>query len=132
MGYNTEYKPEEVLNDFTNAVSKVWDNVMPSSYPYVLEFKTNKVVEVKQVKRMGPYSLTEHFIDYDVDVIVDKTPLENIGWDEGEKISKELTSEAYGENYFYDMRERMRELLKYVGINFSNFDFGGTLNAKTN
>ena len=132
MGHNTEYKPEEVINDFTNAVSKVWDNVMPSSYPYVLEFKTNKVVEVKQIKRMGPYSLTEHFFDYDVDVIVDKTPLENIGWDEGEKISKELTTEAYGENYFYDMRDRMRELLKYVGLNISNFDFGGTLNAKTN
>jgi len=132
MGHSSEYKPEDVVNDFTKPVSKIWDNLMPSSYPHVLEFKTNKVVEVKQKKHVGPYHMTEHFIDADVDVIIDRKPLEDLGSDGKEEIDKVLTAKAYGPEYFYDMRNEMRSLLKYAGLNFYNFDFGGPINAKVN
>ena len=131
MGWESEYKEEEIKRDYTKVLSKIWDNLMPDSYPYVLEFKTNKAVEVFMVKKMGPYHMNENFIDYDCSVVVDNQPLINLGWDGKGKISKELTEKAYGKNYFHDMRMKLVELAKYAGINYSQFDFGGELHART-
>ena len=128
MSWNNEYEESEVINDWTRPLKKIWDNLMPVSYPYILEFETKKVVEVKQKKYIGPYSHTEHFIDYDCYLKVDNKPLIDVGWDGG-KITKKLVDEAYGEMYFHDMREKMRELSKFAGLRFSNFDMGGNLNT---
>lgn len=129
MGHTDKFKPEEVVADYTEVVSKLWDNVMPTHYPHILDFKTNKVLEVKHVERMGPYSMTEHFIHHDVNVLIDNSPLVDIGWNGVESISNDMVKRAYGDNYFYDMRNEMLKLLQYVGINFSHFDFGGPIHA---
>jgi hypothetical protein len=60
--------------------------------------------------------------------LIDNKPLIEIGWDGG-PVSKEMANEAYGENYFHDLRMKIVELSKYAGLNFSNFDFGGKLTA---
>ena len=129
MSWNSEYKEEEIVKDHTKPLKKIWDNLMPTSYPYVIEFNTNKVVEVKQLKKMGPYSMNEHFIDYDCSAIIDSKPLVDLGWNGG-PISNELAKKAYGELYFHDFRLKMNELMKYAGLNFSNFDSGGNIDAK--
>ena len=131
MGWTEDYNEYDVVKDYTKVLKKIWDNLMPDSYPYVLEFKTNKAVEVFMVKKMGPYHMNENFIDYDCSVVVDNQPLIDVGWDGKGKISKELTEMAYGKNYFHDMRMKLVELEKYAGINFSQFDFGGELHART-
>lgn len=131
MSWSADYNPDNIINDYTKPLSKVWDNLMPLSYPHVLEFKTNKVFEVLVKRKMGPYSMNENFIDYDCDVVIDKTPLIKNGWDGG-KISKELVKESYGELYFHDLRVKMVELMKYAGLKFSTFDAGGEINAHTN
>ena len=103
---------------------------MPETYPYVLEFKTNKAIEVNKINKMGPYHINEKFIDYDCYVLVDNKPLIEIGWTKGETISKEDADKAYGDNYFHDMRIKMVELSKYAGLGIkSSFDFGGHLDA---
>jgi hypothetical protein len=56
--------------------------------------------------------------------------LDKIGWDGNGEVSREMTDEAYGENYFHDMRIKMVELSKYAGLGIkSSFDFGGNLDA---
>jgi hypothetical protein len=129
MGWNSEYKQEEIVADYTKPLKKIWDSLMPTSYPYVLEFETHKVVEVKQVRSIGPYSMVENFIDYDCSLTIDNQPLIDLGWDGG-NISAEMTKKAYGELYFHELRAKMTELMKYAGLKFSSFDAGGTLNAK--
>ena len=80
---------------------------------------------------MGPYSRTERFLDYDCEVLIDNKPVVKIGWDGGE-ISKEMADEAYGENYFFNLRSKLVDLSKYAGLNFNQFDFGGKLRASVN
>jgi len=129
MSWSEEYKESEIVKDHTKVLSKIWDNLMPTTYPHVLEFKTNKAVEVYKIKMMGPYHANERFIDYDCYVLIDKEPLVKIGWNGG-TISEEMTYEAYGELYFNDMRSKMVELSKYAGLKIkSSFDFGGSLDA---
>ena len=72
MSWSDEYKESEIVEDYTKGLSKIWDNLMPETYPYVLEFTTNKAVEVNKIKRVGPYHINEKFIDYDCHVLVDK------------------------------------------------------------
>jgi hypothetical protein len=129
MSWYEFYDESEIIADHTKGLSKIWDNLMPTTYPYVLEFKTKKAVEVNKVQKMGPYSITERFIDYDCYVLIDKEPLVRIGW-EGGTISEEMTYEAYGEHYFLNMRRHMVDLSKYTGLKInSSFDFGGNLDA---
>ena len=130
MSWSEKYEESDIIEDHTKVLSKIWDNLMPKTYPYVLEFKTNKAVEVNKVKKMGPYHMNEKFIDYDCYVLIDKEPLVKIGWNGNGDISEEMTDEAYGELYFHDMRSKMVELSKYAGLKInSSFDFGGELDA---
>lgn len=129
MSWYEFYDESEIVADHTKGLSKIWDNLMPTTYPYVLEFKTKKAVEVNKVQKMGPYSITERFIDYDCYVLIDKEPLVKIGWNGG-TISEEMTYEAYGEHYFYNMRRHMVDLSKYAALKTNSaFDFGGSLDA---
>lgn len=128
MSWNSEYKKEEIVADYTKPLKRIWDTLMPTSYPYVLDFETHKAVEVKQVKSIGPYSMSENFIDYDCSVTIDNQPLLDIGWDGGQ-ITDEMAKKAYGELYFLELRAKMVELMKYAGLKFSTFDAGGNLNA---
>jgi hypothetical protein len=130
MSWSKEYKETEIVEDHTKVLSKIWDNLMPKTYPYVLEFRTNKAVEVNKINKIGPYHMNERFIDYDCYVLIDGKPLEKIGWNKGETISKKDADKAYGDLYFHDMRVKMVELSKYAALKInSSFDFGGNLDA---
>lgn len=129
MGWTEDYKEEDIVADVTKPLKKLWDILMPESYPYVLEFKTNRATEVDQTKRVGPFSMNEHFIDYDCDVLVDNQPLIDIGWT-GEPPGGELVKKAYGETYFHELRGKMVEISKYAGFKFSQFDMSGKLNVR--
>jgi len=130
MSWSAEYKESEIVADYTKVLSKIWDNLMPTTYPYVLKFRTNKAVEVNKVNKIGPYHMNERFIDYDCYVLIDDEPLEKIGWNKDETISKEDADKAYGDLYFHEMRVKMVELSKYAGLKInSSFDFGGHLDA---
>jgi hypothetical protein len=130
MSWSAEYKESEIVEDYTKVLSKIWDNLMPETYPYVLEFRTNRAVEVNKVKKMGPYHMNERFIDYDCYVLIDKEPLVKIGWKGNGTITEEMSNKAYGDLYFHDMRVKMVELSKYAGLKInSSFDFGGELDA---
>ena len=39
MSWSEEYKESEIVEDHTRVLSKIWDNLMPTTYPYVLEFR---------------------------------------------------------------------------------------------
>jgi len=130
MSWSKEYKESEIIEDHTTVLSKIWDNLMPKTYPYVLKFRTNKALEVNKVNKIGPYHMTERFIDYDCYVLIDKEPLVKIGWSGEGDITEEMSDEAYGDLYFHDMRNKMVELSKYAGLKInSSFDFGGNLDA---
>ena len=129
MGWQEKYNETDVIQDLTKPLSKIWDNLMPLSYPFVLEFKTNRVFEVEKIETMGPYHMTHNFIDYDCNVLLDNQPLKDMGW-KGEKITIEFAKKAYGENYFFEMRNKMVSLSVYAGIKVSQFDMGGPLHMR--
>jgi hypothetical protein len=124
-----DFKEEDVVADHTKVLSKLWDTMMPSTYPFVLEFKTNYVKEVYTTRKIGPYRIGERFLDFDVNVIMDSKPLFDNGWNGEDEITTEMADNAYGFNYFSNMRGTMSKLLVYVGLNFSITSVDGNIDA---
>jgi hypothetical protein len=54
--------------------------------------------------------------------------LNDAGWKNGEKVSQKTFDTAYGENFLYNVRGRMLSLVKFVGMNLSQFDLEGDFN----
>jgi len=128
-----KWDDDDIVVDHTKKVKKIWDMVMPQTYPYLIKFKTIGVKEVTHEKRMGPYSFKEHKVKFLAHVLMDSNPLVNAGWDGETKIDEPLLIKAYGKDYFIKMREQMRDLLGYIGLgNFSNFDFEGHIQGAVN
>ena len=120
---------KDIIVDHTKKVKKLWDLVIPETEKYIEKFTTNGVKWVEHRKLMGPYSMTEKHLKYDVDVVMDLEPLRNIGWDGEELITDEVFDKAYGKDFDYNLRSRMREILGYVGLSsIGSFDFKGDIN----
>jgi hypothetical protein len=124
-----DFKEEDVVADHTRIISKLWDTLMPSTYPYVLEFKTNYAKEVYTTHKIGPYFRGDRFLDFDVNVIMDSKPLFDNGWNGEDEITTEMADKAYGFNYFSNMRGTMSKLLTYVGLSFSITSIDGNIDA---
>ena len=103
---------------------------MPSHYPYVLEFKTKSAKEVHQKRKIGPYRRTDNFFYCDVLVIMDSKPLHDNGWDGKSEVDEKMVDKCYGDNYFHGMRTEMKDLMKYVGLEVSVFDFRAAIDAE--
>ena len=131
MSWNKDFKQEEIVADLTKPLGKIWDNLLPLTFPYVVNFRTNSVVEVKQKKYAGPLYMDEHFIHYNCLLTIDKQPLIDVGWDGGE-ISPGLVKRAYGELYFHELRGKLASLTSYLGNRFSSFDSGGDIEVELN
>lgn len=122
------WSDEDKVIDHTKKVKKIWDLVMPETYPYIKSFDTIGVKEVEHVNKMGPYRMTEHKIKFQVEIELDSEPLKKIGWVKDEKITSDMLKNSYGEHYFHEMRAKMNNLLSYVGLGgFSHFDFVGDI-----
>ena len=124
-----DFKEEDVVADHTKILSKLWDTMMPSTYPYVLEFKTNYAKEIYTTHKIGPYRRSERFLDFDVNVIMDSKPLFDNGWNGEDEITTEMADKAYGFNYFSNMRGTMSKLMAYVGLSFSITSIDGNIDA---
>ncbi len=124
---------KDTVVDHTKLVKKIWDSVIPKREEYIVKFTTNGVKWVEHRKAFGPYGMTERDLKYDVDVVVDMEPLRAHGWDGNEEITQEMFDEAYGKDFDYKLRESMRKLLGYVGLDHvGSFDFEGDINYKGN
>ena len=122
---------KDTVIDHTKEVKRLWDLVIPETENYVKKFRTNGVKWVEHRKGFGPYHITEKHLKYDVDVTVDLEPLRSNGWDGKELITNEMFNKAYGEHFDYNLRNRMREILGYVGLGrVGSFDFKGDINYK--
>jgi hypothetical protein len=120
---------KDIIVDHTKKVKKLWDLVIPETEKYIEKFTTNGVKWVEHRKGLGPYHITEKNLKYDVDVVINLEPLRNIGWDGEELITNEMFDKAYGKDFDYNLRSRMREILGYVGLsNIGSFDFKGDIN----
>jgi hypothetical protein len=120
---------KDTVVDHTKEVKRLWDLVIPETEKYVQKFRTNGVKWVEHRKGFGPYHITEKHLKYDVEVVMDLEPLRNIGWDGEELITDEVFDKAYGKDFDYNLRSRMREILGYVGLSsIGSFDFKGDIN----
>ena len=121
---------KDTVVDHTKEVKRLWDLVIPETEKYVQKFRTNGVKWVEHRTEFGgPFNITEKHLKYDVDVVIDLEPLRNNGWDGEELITDEMFKNAYGENFDYNLRNRMREILGYVGLSrIGSFDFKGDIN----
>ena len=128
MAKEYTWSDDDVVVDHTQKVKRIWDLIMPETYPYIKKFDTIGVKEVTHRHRMGPYHMTERKIKFKVEVELDSEPLKKIGWVKDGEITKDMLKDAYGEQYFYEMRAKMLSLLPYVGLgNFGHFDFVGDI-----
>jgi hypothetical protein len=119
--------------DHTQEVKKLWDLVIPETEDYIKKFTTNGVKWVEHRKNVGPYHITEKHLRYDVDVVIDMEPLRQAGWDGVGIITVEMFNDAYGKDFDYNLRDRMMQLLGYVGLgNVGRFDFKGDINYEGN
>ena len=123
-----KWNDEDQVVDETRKVKKIWDNVIPEMYPYVLKFETFGVAWVTHIKQMGPYTLTEKDLKFKAVATISVQPLKDIGFrKEDGPLNYKKFKEAYGEEYDYELRNLMRDLLKHVNIDVSHFDFEGDL-----
>lgn len=44
MGWTEEYDKKNIVADYTKPLKKIWDTLMPTSYPYIIDFDTDKAV----------------------------------------------------------------------------------------
>lgn len=121
---------EDEVIDHTESVKKLWDSVMPT-HPLIKSFETEGVKEIKHTARLGPYERLDHDLKYKVKAKIDSTPLKKLGWNGKDRITGEMVEKAYGKQYFIDLRERMRELCRFLGLRFSNFTFKGDIEFST-
>jgi len=116
--------------DHTKEVKRLWDLVIPETEEYVKTFRTNGVKWVEHKTGFGgKFSITEKHLKFDVDVVVDMAPLRANGWDGKEEVTVEMFDNAYGKDFDYNLRNRMREILGYVGLgHIGSFDIKGDIN----
>ena len=120
---------KDTVVDHTKEVKRLWDLVIPETEKYVKKFRTNGVKWVEHRKAIGPYAITEKHLKFDVDVVVDMGPLRANGWDGKEEVTVEMFDNTYGKDFDYNLRNRMREILGYVGLgHIGSFDFKGDIN----
>ena len=115
------YTGEDVHEDFTKSLSKIWDNVIPESFPEILKFETESAIWVEHKKLLGPYSLWEEKMYVVVDLLLSSKPFYDHGWDGKRTITQKDFNEVYNNDFFNKLRERMYELAKYVGVRVNNF-----------
>lgn len=116
------YTGEDKEKDYTKFVKKIWDSVIPENFPNVLDFDTQfaKWIEHKQI--MGPYHMWEDKLYVEVKILLSPQPFYETGWDGKSKPTQDDFNKAYPAEFFSKIREDMRELAKFVGINVSNLD----------
>ena len=120
---------KDTVVDHTKEVKRLWDLVIPETEKYVKKFRTNGVKWVEHRKAIGPYAITEKHLKFDVDVVVDMGPIRANGWDGKEEVTVEMFDNTYGKDFDYNLRNRMREILGYVGLgHVGSFDFQGDIN----
>lgn len=120
---------KDTVVDHTKEVKRLWDLVIPETEKYVKKFRTNGVKWVEHRKAIGPYAMTEKHLKFDVDVVVDMGPIRANGWDGKEEVTVEMFDNTYGKDFDYNLRNRMREILGYVGLgHIGSFDFKGDIN----
>lgn len=122
------WSEDDKVVDVTKKVKKLWDEIIPEIFNYVLKFDTEGVKWVDHTERLGPYQLTRKKLKFSVNATISIKPLMDTGWTEEDgQITLEKFKEAYGEDYDYNLRSLMREILPHVAINVSHFDFEGDL-----
>lgn len=121
---------KDTVVDHTKEVKRLWDLVIPETEKYVKKFRTNGVKWVEHKTGFGgKFSITEKHLKFDVDVVVNMGPIRANGWDGKEEVTVEMFDNTYGKDFDYNLRNRMREILGYVGLgHVGSFDFKGDIN----
>jgi len=121
---------KDMVVDHTKEVKRLWDLVIPETEKYVKKFRTNGVKWVEHKTGFGgKFSITEKHLKFDVDVVVNMGPIRANGWDGKEEVTVEMFDNTYGKDFDYNLRNRMREILGYVGLgHVGSFDFKGDIN----
>jgi hypothetical protein len=130
MGNEKQYiwTDKDLVEDYTEPIKKLWDNLVPPSFPQIKSFETLGVKWVEHKETMGPYYRFEQNLKFLVKLELHISFLNDAGWKNGEKVSQKTFDTAYGENFLYNVRGRMLSLVKFVGMNLSQFDLEGDFN----
>lgn len=118
----TNYSGEDIHTDYTDKLKKVWDNVIPKTFPNILEFDTKSAIWVEHKKTMGPYHIWEETMFAKVSLILSDKPFYKNGWDGKTTLTQEDFNKVYTKEFFMSLRERMYQLSKYLGLNLNNFN----------
>lgn len=116
------YTGEDKVEDYTKLVKKIWDNVIPQNYPNVLKFDTEFAKWIEHKRTMGPYHMWENKLYVQVKLLLSPQPFIDNGWDGKSTPTQEDFIKAYPNEFFTEIRNEMRELAKFVGLNVSNLD----------
>jgi hypothetical protein len=122
----------EKFVDYTRAASLLLNDSIPDLVRYVEKFKVTLCADAVQKRKIGPYHMEKKYLILNCTAWLDPKPLLDLGVDlseEGE-IDEKTFEKAYPDELVADeIRNKSRELLKYLGINdYSFFEFDGTIN----
>lgn len=116
------YTGEDKEVDYTKVLKKIWDLVIPENFPDVLKFDTVFAKWIEHKQTMGPYHLWDEKLYTKIEIELSPKRFYDNGWDGKSKPTQVDFSIAYPPSFFSEIRNNMRELAKFVGVNLSNFE----------
>jgi len=116
------YSGEDIEKDYTKVLKKIWDLVIPENFPDVLKFDTEFAKWIEHKKYVGPYHMWDEKLYTQIKMDLNPKRFYETGWDGNTPATQEDFNKAYPPEFFSKIRETMRELAKYVGVNVSNLD----------
>ena len=115
------YSGEDIHVDYTDKLKKVWDNVIPKTFANVLEFDTKSAIWVEHKKTIGPYHIWEDKMYAKINLVLSDKPFYENGWDGEATLTQEDFNKVYTKEFFLNLRDRMYQLSKYLGLKLDNF-----------
>lgn len=120
------YTGEDLTEDYTDVLKKIWDSRIPKKVENVKSFDTIKAIYNKHKKNVGPLNFWEDKLYFRAQVVLNSEPLKDFKI-EGDTLTKKQFAEAYGENFDESIRSAMVNLAKFFGVDISQFDLDGII-----
>lgn len=126
------YSGEDRTFNYTEPLRKLWGSKLPQSLPYVENCETSYAIFNEHKVEMGPFYRWQDKLFIKVVITLNPKPLIEAGYQGEEQISESLFIKAYGNDFDYKIKGRMLQLVRYIGLNVSQFDLEGGLSYKWN
>jgi hypothetical protein len=118
--------------DYTKAAQRILQVLIPKKVKYIEGVEVLKCFTADEEHSLGGGYLryVDKIIYIDLKYEISKEPLIRKGFDPDSEITIEIRDEAYGKNYFENLRDETHKFAPYLSIETAGVNWRGTINFK--